>query len=139
MTGELDAAAVPWIEWAYNGMIGDHMQPAGLDNLRNRDVFTALVRPSPQPSPARPRPSRSTPPPRSSTSPTPPPAPAADGRARGALTDVVVPALRYPNGYTATAQGASVVSKPCAPTLQLRNQPNASTVSVHVTPGGPCR
>ncbi len=42
----------------------------------------------------------------------------------------------YPDGYTATVDGASV--RTCSTTLVLRNAPIATSVHVHVTRGGPC-
>ncbi len=52
---------------------------------------------------------------------------------------VVVPKLLYPKGYAVTAIGADVTSRPCAPTLTLRNRAGAGSVSVHIVPSTICR
>lgn len=49
-------------------------------------------------------------------------------------TEVYLPGLQYPHGYTADVQGAKVVSAPGASLLQLQNDPGASSVSVTVRP-----
>jgi hypothetical protein len=63
-----------------------------------------------------------------------------DGRPapRFLSTQMVLPKLRYPTGYTVTVSGAQVVSKRCAPTLALRTRPGVQSVSVTVTPSNTC-
>jgi endoglycosylceramidase len=51
-------------------------------------------------------------------------------------TVVFVPERHYPNGYTVTAKGAKVTSKPCATLLKLQKRPKARAVTVQLTPGG---
>lgn len=139
LAGQLDGAILPWIEWAYNGMVADAMKPAGLDNLKNGEAFTALVRPYPllvngtpeslsfDPSSAQLQFTYSTMTP--------------DGRpaAAGLMTVVSVPGLRYPHGYTTTVEGADVVSAPCAPALVLRNRKGTAGVTVRIAPASECR
>ena len=138
LASQLDGGLVPWIEWAYNGMIADATQPAGLENLRNRDAFTALVRPFPVLVNGTPTTlvfdpattvfdfGYSTLRPDGQRSPT------------QLLTTVSVPPLRYPQGYSASVQGARVISSLCAPMLLLRNEPGAESVSVHIEPSQKC-
>ncbi len=54
----------------------------------------------------------------------------------GAETDVALPAVQYPSGYSARALGAAVMSAPNAPLLRLSALPGAASVSVTVTPSG---
>jgi endoglycosylceramidase len=56
----------------------------------------------------------------------------------GTVTSFEVPALMYPDGYTATAKDGWVTSAPCAPLLTVAAKPGASTVTVDVSPGGKC-
>ncbi|MBK5289388.1 MAG: hypothetical protein JJE46_13085, partial [Acidimicrobiia bacterium] len=51
-------------------------------------------------------------------------------------TSLVMPHRVYPDGYTATVDGATVHS--CSTTLVVKNSPTAATVHVQVTAGGPC-
>jgi endoglycosylceramidase len=61
-----------------------------------------------------------------------------DGKsfARGTVTDVITPAITYPDGYSVAAVGAMVTSNRCAPTMTLRA--TAPSVTVTVSPGGGC-
>jgi endoglycosylceramidase len=52
----------------------------------------------------------------------------------GSITDVAVPAIQFPSGYTVSVSGGSVVSAPGATTLQVASSPGATTVNVTVTP-----
>ena len=56
--------------------------------------------------------------------------------ASGAVTEVVTPRIAYPGGYSVSAEGATVTSHRCSPTLTLRA--TAPSVSVLVSPGGGC-
>jgi endoglycosylceramidase len=58
--------------------------------------------------------------------------------ATGAVTTFEVPALTYPEGYSATATNGWVTSAPCAPLLTVAAKPGAATVTVDVQPGGKC-
>jgi endoglycosylceramidase len=51
--------------------------------------------------------------------------------AAGSRTTVAVPAIQYPNGYSVTVQGATVVSPPNARELVLEQRPG--TAPIHVT------
>jgi endoglycosylceramidase len=60
----------------------------------------------------------------------------ADGTGRfaaGAVTEVAVPAIRFPAGYRVTVRGARVVSAANSGTLRLAAMAGASTVTVTVT------
>lgn len=52
----------------------------------------------------------------------------------GAETDVAVPAVQYPGGYTVAATGATVVSAPNAPVLRIVSKPGAATITLTVSP-----
>ena len=56
--------------------------------------------------------------------------------AAGQLTEIYVPALHYPAGYTVQVQGGHVVSAANAATLKIAADAGAKTVSVRVTPLG---
>ena len=59
---------------------------------------------------------------------------AGDGSfAAGSQTTVAVPAVQYPDGYTVTATGATVVSSPDAPELVLEQDAGTAPISVTVT------
>ena len=53
----------------------------------------------------------------------------------GAITEVYVPRLLYPNGYTAHVRGGQVVSRRDAQILEIAQRRRASAVSVTVTAG----
>ncbi len=55
--------------------------------------------------------------------------------AAGSTTEVSVPAIQFPTGYTVTATGATVTSAPNAPVLTLASLAGAATVQVIVQPG----
>jgi endoglycosylceramidase len=52
--------------------------------------------------------------------------------ALGLLTQIVLGARAYPDGYRVTVSGARVVSASCAPMLRIKNDPHATNVTVHV-------
>ena len=59
----------------------------------------------------------------------------AGGRfAPGTDTEIELPALRYPTGYTVAVRGARVSSAPDANLLRLLARPGAQTVALTVTP-----
>ncbi len=135
LTAEMDGGLVPWLFWAYDGeVIGDMSQPAGPDNLRSPAAFDALVRPYPVAITGTPTAIAFDPTTKlfdleyDTVGP---------GHVRypGQLVTVVsVPTRHYPDGYTVTVDGATIVSAPCAPRLLLRNETAANNVSVHVAP-----
>jgi endoglycosylceramidase len=53
----------------------------------------------------------------------------------GSLTEISVPSIEFPTGYTVTVSGATVTSAPDAPLLTLASLPGALTVRVSVQPG----
>jgi endoglycosylceramidase len=54
----------------------------------------------------------------------------------GSETDVYVPSLHYPNGYSVQVTGAAPISAPGSRVLRLASCTGSSTVSVRVAPGG---
>jgi endoglycosylceramidase len=52
----------------------------------------------------------------------------------GSETDIAVPAIQYPNGYDVTVSGGHVASPPDAPGLRILSSPDATSISVAVTP-----
>jgi endoglycosylceramidase len=138
LAGGLDAALIPWMEWAYNGMIADAATPAGLENLRNRDAFAALVRPYPVLVNGTPTTLAFDPATTEFTFEYATTRPHGEPSAPDMLTTVSVPTLRYPRGYSVSAQGARVVSSPCAEVLLLQNEPGAEVARVRITPSTDC-
>ncbi len=139
LTDGFDEGIVPWIMWAYNeSIIRDSRLPAGLDNVRSLDALSALVRPYPTAVAGTPTHlafdadtlafelSYATRGPRGRRFPP------------GLVTVVAVPALSYPDGYTAAVTGARITSRPCAERLTLRRRPHAAEVTLRLTPGGRC-
>lgn len=55
-------------------------------------------------------------------------------RCAGAPTEIYVPALQYPNGYTLELSGARTISAPGASLLKLENLTGATQVTVRITP-----
>lgn len=141
LTAEMDDGLVPWLFWAYDGeVIGDMSQPAGPDNLRSPEAFDALVRPYPVAITGTPTTIAFDPTTKLFDLAYDTVGPGNVRYASELVTVVSVPTRRYADGYTVTADGATVVSAPCAPRLLLRNQADADTVSVHVAPGaGVCQ
>ena len=131
---QFDARLVPWLYWSYNGhVVIDSKQPLVPPNL-NVTVLDALTRPSPTLTNGTPTrlsfdPATATLNFEFSTR-----RPDGHRALRRLETVVTVPKRRYPTGYTVTVVGADVTSRPCAPTLTLRNKPGADTVSVRVAP-----
>lgn len=55
-------------------------------------------------------------------------------RARaGLVTEIRVPAIQYPNGYSVKVEGGALLSAANAPLIRIRNAPRAATVSVTLT------
>lgn len=144
MTAEADSSMVGWSYWAYEdcclspaAIVADATRPPDAPGNLRRAVLQALVRPYPQAvagtplgwsfDPAsghfrlryRTRPVTGSP------------------FAPGTETQVAVPALRYPAGYSASVSGARVVSAPGSQSLLLIADPRASTVTLDVTPAHP--
>jgi endoglycosylceramidase len=131
---QFDARLVPWLYWSYNGLVvSDSNQPLVPPNL-NVSVLDALTRPYPtyvNGTPTRlmfDSPTATLTFTYSTSRP--------DGRraSRGLETEIALPARTYPTGYAVTVLGADVTSKPCAPTLTLRNRALANAVAVRITP-----
>lgn len=141
LTAEMDGGLVPWLFWAYDGeVIGDLSQPAGPENLRSPAAFDALVRPYPVAITGTPTTIAFDPTTKLFDLAYDTLGPGDVRYANELVTVVSVPTRHYGDGYTVTADGATVVSAPCAPRLLLRNQAGANTVSVHVAPAaGVCQ
>jgi endoglycosylceramidase len=56
----------------------------------------------------------------------------------GTVTSLEVPALTYPDGYTATVTNGWITSAPCASILTIEAKAGAESVDVEITPGGKC-
>ena len=143
MAAEADAHMVGWSYWAYEdccesaaAIVKDGTaSPLAPGNL-NSAVLDALVRPYPQAVAGTPtgwsfdpsfkvfRLTYSTTPVGGGSFP------------NGTLTQVEVPSLQYPTGYSITVSGARVVSGPNASTLLLKTDRGANAVSVTVSPAG---
>jgi len=54
----------------------------------------------------------------------------------GSHTDISVPSVEFPDGYTVSVTGGEVVSAPNASDLVIASNPGAATVSVTVSPAG---
>jgi endoglycosylceramidase len=135
LTSQMETQILPWLDWAYNeSIIADSSQPAGPDNLRSVDAFTALVRPYPTALAGTPTKLsfdletgefdleyRTV-------------APNGTRLDDDLVTVVSVPARHYPDGYTATAQGATVTSAPCAARLTLLADSAADMVTLRLSP-----
>ncbi len=136
LTDAFDRRLLPWIFWAYDeNLVRDlNVVPTG-DNVR-ATAADALVRPNPMA--VNGTPTSASFDPETGTYDftyvtTRPDASPADPKYR---TSLVLPRRVYPDGYTATVNGASV--RTCSSTLVLRNLPTVASVSVHITRGGPC-
>lgn len=139
LTAGFDRRLAPWIFWAYNEeIVTDRAAPASLATVRSLDVLKALVRPYPTALAGTPQALSFDPVTRafslrfSTTGP-------AGRRYPWLLPSVIsIPRLTYPDGYTATVQGARVISSPCARRLVLLSRPGAGEVAVSVVPGARC-
>jgi endoglycosylceramidase len=134
----LDSAMVPWIFWSFCCELVQSLQlDAGGSNVV-ASTASVIVQPYPLAVAGTPQqldvdPSAET---LSFTWST---APAGGGSfATGTVTSIVVPALSYPGGYTASVTGGWITSAPCAPILTIAAMPDATTVTVNVQPGGSC-
>jgi endoglycosylceramidase len=124
--GTLDADRVPWIFWVYGGH----------STSTQRDAMQAVAEPYPLAVAGSPThygfdPSSGT----FNLAYTSTPVPG-DHLKPDAQTIVEVSPSTYPHGYTVTADGAVVTSRPCSSRLTLRTV--APSVSVTVSPGGGC-
>ena len=131
-----DRRLLPWMFWAYESeVVPDVSVPPGGSNVHESSL-DALVRPSPMATNGTPTTAAfdaDTGTYDFSYATTRPDGSAADPRYR---TSLLLPHRVYPDGYTVTVTGATV--RTCSTTLVLRNDPNATNVTVHVTRGGPC-
>lgn len=128
-----DGAIIPWMFWAYNeNIVGDEDVPIDMDNVADPAVVRALVRPYPRAVAGTPGEFSFDPASRRFALTYDTKAPS--GRQLDAETEVFVPELQYPNGYAVSADGATVTSEPCATTLTLQADPDASSVTVRITP-----
>jgi endoglycosylceramidase len=140
LTAQFESGLVPWLFWAYGRIIQDMSQPAGPDNLRSVEALNALVRPYPVAITGTPTTIVFDPATKLFDLTYDTVGPGGVRYASELVTVVSVPARHYADGYTVTADGATVVSAPCAPQLLLRNQAGANTVSAHVAPAaGACQ
>jgi len=137
ITGQLEAAMVPWMFWTYDeAIIADEHAPAGSDNLRSVEAFNALVRPYPIATNGTPTAIAFDPATRRFAFTYDTAGPDGESQPTWVLTVVSVPARQYPDGYAVTVSGAVVVSEPGAERLLLRTDLDAEQVSVEVVPAG---
>ena len=136
LAGQIESRRLSWLEWAYNeSIIEDPLRPAGPDNLRSREAFAALVRPYPMAVAGTPTTIAFDPTTKMFVLTYDTVRPGGGRYSARLLTVVSVPERHYPGGYTVRVEGATVVSAACASRLVLRNQPDARTVSLRLTPG----
>ncbi len=136
---QFDARLLPWLYWSYNGhIVTDSKLPLVPPNL-NVIGLAALTRP--YPTVVNGTPTRLAFDPATATMDFEFATTHPDGSrsGRSLQTIVTVPKLRYPTGYTVTAVGADVTSRPCSLAVTLRNRPGAPSVSVHITSATNCR
>jgi endoglycosylceramidase len=141
----MDAYFFSWTYWTYYAMPGDpadfaagsilldSTQP-GSESNANQTKLDALVVPYPQAIAGTPGSydfDRSTGTMQLDYSTTPVPGATL---ANGALTRIFVPRRQYPAGYQVEAVGATVVSAPGAPWVELRAAPGTASVEVTILP-----
>jgi endoglycosylceramidase len=136
LTDGFDTRFLSWLFWSYDGnVVADlHADPSGANV--HEDALDALVRPDPTAVNGTPTGTSFDPVSgdyRLVYSTSRPDGTPADPKYR---TSILLPHRVYPEGYTVTVDGATVGT--CSTTLVLRNHPDASSVHVHVTRGGPC-
>jgi endoglycosylceramidase len=137
-TAQFDTRLVPWLFWSYDEhVVADSSLPLVPPNV-NLSVLAPLTRPYPTLVNGTPTRLGFDPATRAAAiefSTTRP-----DGRRapHHLRSVVVVPKLWYPQGYTVEVVGADVTSRPCAPTLTLRNRPRRDAVSLRITPASTC-
>lgn len=135
LTAQMEAGIVPWMFWAYNeNIIRDLDQPAGDDNLRSPEALAALVRPYPVATAGTPTAVAFDPTTKRFDFAYDTVAPGGGSYPEAVLTVVSVPARQYPDGYTASVEGAVVTSAPGAPLLTLRTLPGSAQVSLAIVP-----
>jgi Cellulase (glycosyl hydrolase family 5). len=136
LTGAFDRRLLSWMFWSYDEELVRNLTlaPTG-DNVRET-TLAGIVRPNAMATNGTPTSSEFDP----ATGvydysyvTTRPDGTRADPKYR---TSFVLPHRVYPDGYTVKVDGASV--RTCSTTLVLRNDPTATAVHIHVTPGGPC-
>ena len=137
--GLYDQNMIPWMFWAYNneivGVTGDGtlLPPTG-DNVQWPTV-DVLASPYPQLVSGTPISWGFDQPSETFTAQYSTKSAAGVGRFQpGSVTEFVVPAVQYPNGYGVAVTGGAVLSDAGAPLLKVAACPGASTVSVTVTP-----
>ena len=136
LTGAFDRRLLSWMFWSYdeNLVLDLHATPTGT-NVRT-STLAGLVRPNAMATNGTPTSSEFDPATGAydfSYSTAHPDGTPADRKYR---TSFVMPHRVYPDGYTVTVDGATVST--CSTTLVMRNAPDAASVHVHVTRGGPC-
>lgn len=146
MVARADRNRVGWMEWAYTGndktssspngqaLVFDPSRPPTGDNV-NAAKLKVLAEPYPQAVAGTPtswsfssgtfRLSYSTVRPNG-----------AGSFPAGSETDIAVPAVHYPNGYSVQVTGGIAASAPNATTLCILSSPTASMITVTVTPPG---
>ncbi len=144
MVEKADANMVPWLEWAYcqcedptgspnEGIVQEASKPPAGENL-NVGTLDDLVEPYPQlisGTPVAWHFDRKT---RVFWLTYTPKRPSGGRFAEGAPTEVAVPELAYPGGYSVSLNGATVTSAADAPVLVLAQHGKPEAISVTVSP-----
>jgi endoglycosylceramidase len=142
---DMDADFMSWTYWAYNDPSGDPSDSSGQGILLNNNApgslqnaklvkLDALVVPYAEATAGTPltyRYDRSTDVMTDTYS-----TQAAPGATlvKGALTQIFVPQIHYPTGYSVAVIGGTVVSSPTSPWLEITSDSDASQVEVTVSP-----
>ena len=136
LTDAFDRRLLSWVFWTYDEHLVHDLNAAPVGENVRAGVLDALVRPSPMVTNGTPTSSSFDPETGDydyAYSTRRPDGTRADPKYR---TSVLLPNRVYPGGYTVTVNGASI--RTCSTTLVLRNDPDATAVTVHVERGGPC-
>jgi endoglycosylceramidase len=145
MTALADKQRLGWLEWAYTGnditssspngqaLVLDPSQPPTGANVLT-DKLKVLAEPYPQAVSGTPKPWTFTNGVLTFSYSTVKPANPLAFFPTGSLTDISTPAIEYPNGYTVTVSGGTVVSASNAAVLRIASKPFATTVTITVKP-----
>lgn len=136
LTGAFDRRLLSWMFWTYDEQMVRDLTAAPTGANVSTSTLDGLVRPNAMATNGTPTSSEFDPTTGTydfSYSTTRPDGTSANPKYR---TSFVMPRRVYPDGYTVTVDGATI--RTCSSTLVLRNAPEAASVRVHVTRGGPC-
>jgi endoglycosylceramidase len=139
LTAQFEARIVPWMFWSYDGeIVRDQHAPLTPDSIASQEALDALVRPYPVATTGVPTRVAFDPETKVFEFEYDPTRVGGGHFPRRLDTLVFVPRRHYPDGYTVEAEGARVVSEPCATELLLRTRRTRRPprrVTVRITPG----